>query len=211
MWFQNAASPLIEYLIFFHDTTILLITIIGLGSLWFLSYTFFNKPSHRFLTDNQGIEFWWTLIPIIVLLSLAIPSLRLLYITDESGGCNLTLKVIGHQWYWSYELSDFRNIEFDSYIIRRFYRLLDVDHRVILPIDTPIRVLISAADVLHCWTVPVFGVKADAVPGRLNQVNIFIKRCGLFFGQCSEICGSNHSFIPIAIERVPIKHFTNLV
>lgn len=211
MWLQNAARPLIEYLTFFHDTTILIITVIGIGSLWFLSYSFVKKPSHRFLIDNQRVEFFWTLIPCLILLALAIPSLRLLYITDERGQCRITLKVIGHQWYWSYELSDFRNIEFDRYMINGFYRLLDVDHRIILPVDTPIRVLISAADVLHCWTVPVFGVKADAVPGRLNQVNIFIKRGGLFFGQCSEICGRNHSFIPIAVERIPIKTFRELV
>lgn len=120
---------------------------------------------------------------------------------------------MGHQWYWSYEYSDFLNLEFDSYIIpekemaTNNFRLLDVDNRTVIPIGSQIRTLIGAADVLHSWTVPSIGVKADAVPGRLNQVNFYSTRPGLYFGQCSEICGANHSFIPIVIESVPINKF----
>jgi len=120
---------------------------------------------------------------------------------------------VGHQWYWSYEYSDFNNLEFDSYIIpsneirNKIFRLLDVDNRTVVPINSQVRTLISAADVLHSWTVPRIGIKADAVPGRLNQVNFYSNRPGVYFGQCSEICGANHSFIPIVLERVPSKIF----
>lgn len=142
----------------------------------------------------------------------------MLYILDETVDSNLTIKSIGHQWYWSYEYSDFSSIggnllEFDSYIIPRnelengFFRLLDVDNRTVLPLHTQIRVLVSSADVLHSWTVPSIGVKADAVPGRLNQIKFISHRPGLFYGQCSEICGANHSFIPIVIEIVNIDTF----
>jgi len=129
----------------------------------------------------------------------------------------LTLKTIGHQWYWSYEYSDFNQIEFDSYIIQSNelnnynFRLLDVDNRVILPINLKIRILITAADVIHSWSVPSLGVKVDGTPGRLNQTNFIINRPGLYYGQCSEICGANHSFIPIVIERVNLKSFINWI
>lgn len=124
---------------------------------------------------------------------------------------------MGHQWYWSYEYSDFNNIEFDAYIIpsneieENIFRLLDVDNRTVVPVNSQIRTLITAADVLHSWTIPRIGVKADAVPGRLNQVNFYASRPGVFFGQCSEICGANHRFIPIVIERVPAKIFVRWV
>jgi cytochrome c oxidase subunit 2 len=135
------------------------------------------------------------------------PSIRLLYLLDEVYTPSITIKTIGHQWYWSYEYSDFINIEFDSYIINSHnqlngFRLLDVDNRTVVPINSQLRMLISAADVLHSWTVPSLGVKADAVPGRLNQINFNCNRPGLFFGQCSEICGANHRFIPICIESI---------
>lgn len=163
------------------------------------------------------IEIIWTIIPAIVLIFIALPSLRLLYLLDEIRIPSITLKTIGHQWYWSYEYSDFINIEFDSYIIPvndiniNNFRLLDVDNRIVLPINLKIRILISAADVIHSWTVPSLGVKVDGTPGRLNQTNFLINRPGLFFGQCSEICGANHSFIPIVIESVSLKFFINWV
>ena len=143
------------------------------------------------------------------------PSLHLLYLIDEVNKPLLTLKTIGHQWYWSYEYSDFNNVEFDSYIkptneLENYeFRLLDVDNRVILPINTQIRVLITAADVLHSWAIPALGIKIDATPGRLNQGCFKIRRPGLLFGQCSEICGANHRFIPIVIERIPTQPFIN--
>ena len=150
---------------------------------------------------------------VIVLLFIAFPSLRILYLLDEINNPSISIKSIGHQWYWSYEYSDFSNVEFDSYIISQndsnidTFRLLDVDNRIILPINNQIRILVSATDVLHSWTIPSLGVKVDASPGRLNQTNFFINRPGLFFGQCSEICGANHSFIPIVIESIPTNYF----
>ena len=214
---QNRASPLIEQLIFFHDHTLLILTIITILVGYLIITLFFNKLTNRFLLEGQTIELIWTILPAITLIFIALPSLRLLYLLDEIDNPSITLKRIGHQWYWSYEYSDFLNVEFDSYIIpsnelniNRF-RLLDVDNRTVLPINTQIRVLVTAADVLHSWTVPALGVKIDATPGRLNQTNFFINRPGLFFGQCSEICGANHSFIPIVIESIPINYFINWI
>ena len=167
-----------------------------------------NKFVNRYLLDGQMIEIIWTVLPALILIVLALPSLRLLYLIDETTEPRITLKTIGHQWYWRYEYSDFNEIEFDSYIIpentlnNREFRLLEVDNRVILPYLTQIRLLVTAADVIHSWTIPSLGIKADAVPGRLNQLNILFNRPGVFFGQCSEICGANHSFIPISVEAI---------
>lgn len=210
---QDRNSPIIEQLNFFHDHTILILIIITILVGYLIIILFFNKYTNRLLLHGQTIEIIWTVLPAIVLIFIAIPSLRLLYLLDEVNNPSITLKRIGHQWYWSYEYSDFKNIEFDSYIIPRneielnSFRLLDVDNRIVLPINNQIRILVSAADVLHSWTIPSLGVKVDATPGRLNQTNFLINRPGLFFGQCSEICGANHRFIPIVIERVPTKNF----
>ena len=210
---QDRNSPLIEQLNFFHDHTLLIILLITILVGYIIIMLFFNKYTNRFLLHGQLIEIIWTILPAIILLFIAFPSLRLLYLLDEIYKPSLTLKSIGHQWYWSYEYSDFKNIEFDSYIIptneleENNFRLLDVDNRIILPINTQIRIIVSAADVLHSWTIPSLGVKVDATPGRLNQTNIFINRPGLFYGQCSEICGANHRFIPIVIESVKSNDF----
>lgn len=177
----------------------------------------FNKYINRFLLEGQIIELIWTILPAITLIFIALPSLRLLYLLDELNNPLITLKSIGHQWYWSYEYSDFHNIEFDSYIIQPIdlqsfnFRLLDVDNRIILPINNQIRIIVTATDVIHSWTIPSLGVKIDANPGRLNQTNFFINRPGIFYGQCSEICGTNHRFIPIVVERIPIKNFINWI
>jgi len=174
-----------------------------------------NKLLNKFIMESQSLELFWTISPTFILIFIGIPSIRLLYLIDEVYSPTITIKTIGHQWYWSYEYSDFLNIEFDSYIIpaseTNNFRLLDVDNRVIIPISTQIRLLISAADVLHSWTIPRLGVKADAVPGRLNQVNFNCRRPGLLFGQCSEICGANHSFMPICIERISSKSFLSWI
>lgn len=210
---QDRNSPLIEQLNFFHDHTLLILIIITILVGYLIIILFFNKFTNRLLLHGQTIEIIWTVLPAIVLIFIALPSLRLLYLLDEINDPSITLKTIGHQWYWSYEYSDFKNIEFDSYIIPteeitlESFRLLDVDNRIVLPINNQIRILISAADVLHSWTVPALGIKIDATPGRLNQTNFLINRPGLFFGQCSEICGANHRFIPIVIERIPTKIF----
>nr|YP_009171528.1 cytochrome c oxidase subunit 2 [Comicus campestris]AJW76383.1 cytochrome c oxidase subunit 2 [Comicus campestris] len=211
---QNGASPLMEQLIFFHDHTLLILTTITTLVAYIMTSLFFNNYIHRFLLEGQLIEIIWTILPAIILIFIALPSLRLLYLLDENMNPMLTIKTIGHQWYWSYEYSDFpQMLEFDSYMIpsndmsTNNFRLLDVDNRTTLPWYTQIRMLISAADVLHSWTVPSLGVKADATPGRLNQVNFFMNRPGLFYGQCSEICGANHSFMPIVIESVNTNFF----
>nr|YP_010852298.1 cytochrome c oxidase subunit II [Desmaulus extinctorium]WGH72830.1 cytochrome c oxidase subunit 2 [Desmaulus extinctorium] len=215
--FQDAASPLMEELIYFHDHAIMIlvmiISLVGYAS----TALVMEKHTCRLLVEGQEIETVWTIIPAVILVFLALPSLRLLYLLDEIGDCSLTLKSIGHQWYWSYEYSDFLNIEFDSYMIPSSdlesgdFRLLEVDHRVVVPTETDVRVLVTSADVIHSWAVPSLGVKADAIPGRLNQLGFFVKYPGVFYGQCSEICGANHSFMPIVVEAIPLKNFMNWV
>ena len=213
--FQDRASPLIEQLIFFHDHAILVLILITVLVGYIMSTLFFNTYTNRFLLEGQTIEIIWTIVPALILVFIALPSLRLLYLLDEVNTPNVTVKAIGHQWYWRYEYSDIGVVEFDSYIIPineirpSSFRLLDVDNRVIIPINTQIRVLISATDVIHSWTVPALGVKADGIPGRLNQVRFNARRPGLFYGQCSEICGANHRFIPIVVERTSTKSFLN--
>lgn len=214
---QDRASPLIEQLIFFHDHAIVVLILITTLVGYIISTLFFNTFTNRFLLEGQTIEIVWTVLPALILIFIALPSLRLLYLLDEVNNPSVTLKTIGHQWYWSYEYSDFLQVEFDSYIIptnelaEDGFRLLDVDNRTVLPINTQIRVLIRAADVIHSWTVPALGVKADAIPGRLNQVSFLINRPGLFYGQCSEICGANHRFIPIVVESVSVNSFLNWI
>nr|ARX95730.1 cytochrome c oxidase subunit II [Protochauliodes biconicus] len=214
---QDSASPLMEQLTFFHDHTLLILIMITTLVSYLMITLFFNKFTNRMLLEGQTIEIIWTILPAVTLIFIALPSLRLLYLLDEISDPSITLKTIGHQWYWSYEYSDFLNLEFDSYMIPSnentlsSFRLLDVDNRIILPMLSQIRVLVSAADVLHSWTVPSLGVKIDATPGRLNQTSFFINRPGLFYGQCSEICGANHSFMPITIESIPTKLFINWI
>nr|AVW86114.1 cytochrome c oxidase subunit 2 [Melaenis sp. YZ-2018] len=215
--FQDAASPIMLQLISFHDHAMLIVTLI----MAFVSYGFISLMTNKFICNNvfeaQEIETIWTILPAIILLFLALPSLRLLYLMDEVTDPSFTLKTIGHQWYWSYEYSDFSNIEFDSYmtptedLTAGQFRLLEVDNRAVLPMQTEIRILVTAADVIHSWTVPSLGVKVDAIPGRLNQLGVYISRPGVFYGQCSEICGANHSFMPIAIESVDFSSFTNWI
>nr|YP_010883361.1 cytochrome c oxidase subunit II [Rhingia binotata]WIF29687.1 cytochrome c oxidase subunit II [Rhingia binotata] len=211
--FQDSASPLMEQLIFFHDHSMLILTMITMMVMYMMFMLFFNTQINRFLLHGQMIELIWTVLPTFILVFIAFPSLRLLYLLDEISDPLITLKAIGHQWYWSYEYSDFLNIEFDSYMIPtnelelNSFRLLDVDNRIVIPTNHQIRILVSAADVIHSWTIPALGVKVDATPGRLNQTNFFTNRPGLFFGQCSEICGANHSFMPIVIESVPSNYF----
>nr|YP_010177569.1 cytochrome c oxidase subunit II [Aporia largeteaui]QST15294.1 cytochrome c oxidase subunit II [Aporia largeteaui] len=213
---QNSASPLMEQMIFFHDHTLIILLMITILVIYLMMNLFFNKFINRFLLEEQMIELIWTILPAITLIFIALPSLRLLYLLDELNNPLITLKSIGHQWYWNYQYSDFNNIEFDSYMMNNSndlnnFRLLDVDNRIILPMNNQIRILITSTDVIHSWTIPSLGVKVDANPGRLNQTNIFINRPGLFFGQCSEICGANHSFMPIVIESISMKNFINWI
>nr|AQP28932.1 cytochrome c oxidase subunit 2 [Procapritermes sp. G TB-2017] len=214
---QDSASPVMEQLIHFHDHTLMIMLMILTTVFYMLISIFRNKQTSRFLLEGQMIETVWTIAPAIILVFIAIPSLRLLYLMDEIHNPVMTLKAVGHQWYWSYEYSDFTKLEFDSYMVQQddqqinSFRLLDTDNRTVLPMNSPIRLIVTAADVLHSWTVPSLGVKTDATPGRLNQISFSINRPGLLYGQCSEICGANHSFMPIVIESVSTNQFINWV
>nr|QKQ14764.1 cytochrome c oxidase subunit II [Coccidophilus cariba] len=210
---QDSASFLMEQLSFFHDHTLMILTLITMLVGYIMMSLFFNKFTHRLLLEGQMIELIWTILPAITLIFIALPSLKLIYIIDEMKNPMITLKTIGHQWFWSYEYSDFNKIEFDSYMIptsdlEKFnFRLLEVDNRTIIPFQSQIRLIVTSTDVIHSWTIPSSGVKIDASPGRLNQISLNFNRTGLFYGQCSEICGANHSFMPIVIESISPKMF----
>nr|YP_010491854.1 cytochrome c oxidase subunit II [Ocypus graeseri]UWM92640.1 cytochrome c oxidase subunit II [Ocypus graeseri] len=210
---QDSASPLMEQLLFFHDHALMILLMITVMVGYIMLTLFFNKFNYRFLLEGQTIEMIWTILPAITLIFIALPSLQLLYLLDEVNNPVVTVKSIGHQWYWSYEYNDFKKVEFDSYMIPTNdieeidFRLLDVDNRMAVPYDSQIRMLVTATDVLHSWTIPALSVKIDATPGRLNQVSFLLNRTGIFFGQCSEICGANHSFMPIVMESISIDYF----
>nr|YP_011031444.1 cytochrome c oxidase subunit II [Eocanthecona concinna]WRB04594.1 cytochrome c oxidase subunit II [Eocanthecona concinna] len=210
---QDANSSLMEQLTFFHDHTIMILSMITVMVAYIMISLMKNTLINRYLLEGQTIELIWTMLPAITLIFIALPSLKLLYMIDEINSPSITLKVIGHQWYWSYEYSDFSNTEFDSYmkptneLNPEDFRLLEVDNRTVLPMNTQTRVIITAADVLHSWAVPALGIKIDAVPGRLNQGTINMNRPGIMYGQCSEICGANHSFMPIVIESTTTENF----
>nr|QZK21690.1 cytochrome c oxidase subunit II [Amitermes sp. QLD_003] len=214
---QDSASPVMEQLIFFHDHALMIMLMIITTVFYTMISIIQNKQTTRFILEGQMLETIWTIAPAIILVFIAIPSLRLLYLMDEIHNPVMTLKAVGHQWYWSYEYSDFTKLEFDSYMVQQedqqidTFRLLDTDNRIVLPMNSPIRMIVTAADVLHAWTVPSLGVKTDATPGRLNQVSFSINRPGLLYGQCSEICGANHSFMPIVVESVSTNQFINWV
>nr|WHM51604.1 cytochrome c oxidase subunit II [Termitinae sp.] len=217
MTLQDSASPVMEQLIYFHDHALMIMLMIITTVFYTMISIIKNKQTSRFILEGQMIETVWTIAPAIILVFIAIPSLRLLYLMDEIHSPVMTLKAVGHQWYWSYEYSDFTKLEFDSYMLQQedsptnAFRLLDTDNRIVLPMNSPVRLIVTAADVLHSWTVPSLGVKTDATPGRLNQISFSINRPGLLYGQCSEICGANHSFMPIVIESVSTNQFINWV
>lgn len=225
--FQDPATPIMQGIIdLHHDISFFLLSIVVFVS-WMLGRTLWHfnastNPIPSKIIHGTTIEIAWTVTPSLILIFIAVPSFALLYSMDEIVDPAITLKAIGHQWYWSYEYSDYNlddetAINFDSYMIPEDdleigqLRLLEVDNRVVLPIKTHIRVLITAADVLHSWAIPSLGVKCDAVPGRLNQVHVFLKREGVFYGQCSELCGANHAFMPIVIEGVSLDNYMNWV
>lgn len=210
---QDASSPIIEELLYFHDHTLIIVFLISSLVLYIISAILTTNLMHTSTVDAQEIETVWTILPAVILILIALPSLRILYLIDEINDPSLTIKTLGHQWYWSYEYSDFEDLSLDSYMIPTsdlnlgIFRLLEVDNRIVLPTDTTTRILISSEDVLHSWAVPSLGIKTDAIPGRLNQATLIITRPGVYYGQCSEICGANHSFIPITIEAVPLTYF----
>nr|AAO85819.1 cytochrome c oxidase subunit II [Euschizaphis sp. CDvD-2003-2] len=209
--FQNSNSPLMEQLIFFHDHTIFIIIMIMTTITYMMIFIMKNKFINIKISENQMIEFIWTTTPPIILIFIAMPSLHLLYLMDEIKCPILTIKIFGHQWFWSYEYSDFLNIEFESYMMNELnkenFRLIEVDNKTIIPFKFNIRLLISSDDVIHSWTIPSLAIKIDAIPGRMNQINLFMNRPGMYFGQCSEICGINHSFMPIQIESINLNNF----
>lgn len=213
-FFHSPSSYLIEVVTSIHDYVMLFL----FSTLWVVmlnlifSYTI-RRFSFRFYEGHE-LETVWTLVPFFLLSFILIPSLGSLYMLDTCLFCGMTVSIIGHQWYWSYFYKDSASNSFDSYILpseARKVRLLDVDNRLIIPSFIPIRFLVSSSDVLHSWTVPSFGVKIDAVPGRINQFCSSSKRSGVFFGQCSEICGANHRFMPIVLESVPLKNISIII
>lgn len=247
--FQDPATPIMEGIIYFNNQLMFLMIVIACFVGWMLyrsivlfSPEYNSKISPENFTHSTLLEVIWTISPALILMLIGLPSFALLYSMDEIVDPSITLKVVGHQWYWSYEYSDYvsyvaecteeeltqvKSINFDSYLIPeddlsipkpytvgkagKVFRLLEVDNRVVLPINTHIRVLVTSADVLHSWAVPSLGVKVDSCPGRLNQVHLFIKREGVFYGQCSEICGVNHGFMPIVVQSVGLEEYVSWI
>ena len=216
--FQDAASPIMERIVSFHNLLLWIITLITIFVLGLLVYVCLKfredknpTPSKR--SHHALLEVVWTGVPVLILVIVAIPSFKLLYFSDVVPKTDMTIKAIGRQWYWSYEYPDHGNFTFDAYMIPDDeitdgqLRLLETDNRLVLPAQTNIRVQVTSSDVLHAWAMPELGVKIDAVPGRLNEVWVHINEPGTYYGQCSELCGVNHGFMPIAIEALPEDEF----
>lgn len=209
--FQDHGSLVSEYLAGFHDFTILVLTLIITFVSFVIYYMVKGRFIHKTLFAHHSLEFIWTLLPVIVLLLIAIPSLTLLFIMEDSSESFVRVKVVGSQWYWRYERGSRAGENsgaevFDSYLIPdnlgkdSLFRLLDTRNYLAVSVNIPIRLLITSRDVLHAWAVPALGAKADACPGRLNEVVIVPYQVGTFYGECSEICGSNHRFMPIELK-----------
>lgn len=211
--FQDAFSPVAHDMHDFHDLLMVIITVITLFVLALLIYVAirFNKkanPVPSKTSHNTLIEIVWTVLPIMILVAIAIPSFKLLYFGDRIEKADMTLKAVGYQWYWGYEYVDHEGLEFEAVMLEEDElkegqpRLLATDNTIVLPIDTNIRLLVTAEDVIHSWAMPAFGVKMDAVPGRLNETWMRIEKEGTYYGQCSELCGSRHGFMPIMVKAV---------
>lgn len=222
--FQDGAAPGFEGITDLHDSIFFHLIVISIFVFWVLSsvifnFSFKNSPIvYKYSNHGTIIELIWTITPAFVLIAIAFPSFKLLYMLDEVVTPAMTIKVVGHQWYWSYEYSDFisesgDSIEFDSYMVPDSdlelgqLRLLEVDNRVVVPVNTHIRFIVTSTDVIHDFAVPALGLKIDAVPGRLNQTSFISLRPGVFRGQCSEICGVYHAFMPIVVEALPKNEF----
>lgn len=220
--FSDPASPVMERLYTMHDFLLWLITAISIFVLVLLIYICVRyrrraNPVPSKTAHNTKLEIIWTTIPIIILIVIAIPSLRLHYFMEQVVDPEMTLKVTGYQWYWHYDYPDQGGFGFDSVIKKDSElkgdepRLLAVDNHVVVPVDTTIQVQMTAADVIHAWAVPVFGVKRDAVPGRLNETWFKATKTGRFYGQCSELCGVGHGFMPIVVDVVSKDEFKDWV
>jgi cytochrome c oxidase subunit 2 len=216
--FQPPATPVAEMIRSLHDLLLFITVAISAFVLALLAYACIRyradrnpAPSRR--THNSVLEIAWTAIPVLILVVIAIPSFKLLYFMDRATDPEMTLKAIGRQWYWSYEYPDQGNFTFDAYMIadqdlqEGQLRLFDVDNQVVLPVDTDVRLLTTASDVIHSWSVPALGVKLDSIPGRINETWLRINRPGIYYGQCSELCGDYHAFMPIKIEAVSKEEF----
>ena len=210
---QEGMTTVIELLNYFHDYMMIVLLLI----LTFVTYVFLYIISSprldKYTMDSHVLETVWTVVPMVILLFMAFPSLYLLYLMEDISSPSLTVKVIGHQWYWEYQYSNsWFNYSFDSYMVHElrdsplFYSL-DVDNRLVLPTLANILFLVTSADVLHSWTVPTLGIKVDACPGRLNYLTTITPYSGVYYGQCREICGSNHRFMPIVLEFVPMESY----
>lgn len=218
MGLQPAATPLMQSIDDLHDILLVICTLITLFVLGLLLYVFWRfreskNPTPTRTTHNTVVEVLWTVIPVVILVLIAIPSFKLLYYSDVVPEADMTVKAVGHQWYWSYEYPDHGNFTFDATILEDDERkpdqprLLAVDNRIVVPVNKVVRVQVTADDVLHAWAVPAFGVKVDGVPGRLNEVWFKAERTGVFYGQCSELCGVNHGFMPIRVDVVSVQEF----
>ena len=217
--FQQPATDLMSDIISFHSYILMpIITGISLLVLGLLLYIMFRFNSNRnqiasTTTHNTVIEILWTVIPVILLIIIAIPSFRLLYVSETIPKADLTIKAIGNQWYWTYEYPDFDDISFDANMLLEHelsdpkLRLLETDTQIVVPVDKVVKLQITSADVLHAWTIPAFGVKMDAVPGRLNETWFKANKEGIYYGQCSELCGPKHAFMPINVKVVSDKEF----
>ena len=224
IYFQDSATPQMEGLVELHDNIMYYLVIILFAVGWIMlslvrNYISTKSPiSHKYLNHGTLIELIWTITPAVILILIAFPSFKLLYLMDEVSDPSMSVLAEGHQWYWSYQYPDFLDstdelIEFDSYIVPESdlefgtLRMLEVDNRVIIPEITHTRFILTAADVIHSFAIPALGIKCDAYPGRLNQFSVLINRLGTFYGQCSEICGILHSSMPIVVESVPLVKF----
>jgi cytochrome c oxidase subunit II len=215
---QAPATPIMERVHSFHDMLMWIISAIVIFVLALLVYACWRfaegrnpVPSRR--SHHPTLEVIWTVVPVLILVIIAIPSFKLLYFVDVEPETELTIKATGHQWYWSYTYPDSGNFTFDANMIADSdlqdgqLRLLETDNRVVVPVGTNVRIQTTADDVIHSWAVPQFGVKVDAVPGRLNQLWISVERPGVYYGQCSELCGINHGFMPITVEAKTREDF----
>jgi len=214
---QESASPVMDYIIWFHNWLVGTITVITLFVLVLLIMVVvkFNakaNPVPSKTTHNTLIEVAWTLIPVLILVAIAVPSFRLLFLELDVPKADLTIKATGKQWYWSYAYPDNGKFEFDSLISQdKKPRLLGVDNEMVVPVNKVVRVQTTGADVIHAFAVPAFGIKIDAIPGRLNETWFKATKTGMFYGQCSELCGKDHAFMPIAVRVVSDQEFASWV
>jgi cytochrome c oxidase subunit 2 len=219
---QKAASPVKEQIGSLHDFLLVIITLITVFVLALLVYVMVRfrasaNPVPARTSHNTLLEVVWTVIPVLILVVIAIPSFKLLYFMDRTADAEMTLKVSGHQWYWKYEYPDQGGFTFDSYMVQDGdlkpgqMRLLEVDNRVVLPVETNVRVLIGGTDVMHSWLIPALGLQTYAVPGRTNETWVRISKPGVYYGQCNQICGINHAYMPIAVEAVSKADFEKWV